>query len=76
MIEPDLFMLRINTYSLFRENLCSLKNYPNPFNPTTKIVYSIKKTDFVDLRVFDILGREIMTLVEEVKQPGKYTVYY
>lgn len=55
---------------------CSLENYPNPFNPTTKIVFSIKKTDFVDLRVFDILGREIITLVKEVKQPGKYTVNF
>ncbi|MBA4251994.1 MAG: hypothetical protein C0425_11100 [Chlorobiaceae bacterium] len=51
-----------------------LGNYPNPFNPSTKIVYSIPKPGFVQLKVYDILGREIRTLVEEIKQAGKYTI--
>ncbi len=51
-------------------------NYPNPFNPTTHIRYSVAKTSKVTLRVFDILGREVQTLVNEVKSPGQYTVTF
>lgn len=49
------------------------QNYPNPFNPSTNIEYELAKDGFVSLKVFDILGSEIATLVEEFKQPGKYT---
>ena len=53
----------------------SLKqNYPNPFNPVTKINYEIPKQGFVSLKVFDILGREVRTLVNDVKSPGSYSV--
>ena len=41
------------------------QNYPNPFNPSTIISYSISKSDFVMLKIYDILGREIQTLVNE-----------
>ena len=51
-------------------------NYPNPFNPTTDIRYSIAKMSKVTLRVFDILGREIQVLVNDVKLPGVYTVRF
>jgi len=50
------------------------QNYPNPFNPTTTIQYSIVNTQFTILNVYDVLGREISTLVKEVKRPGTYTV--
>ncbi len=50
------------------------QNYPNPFNATTTIEYSIAEAGFVKLAVYDISGRKIMTLVEENKSPGKYTV--
>jgi hypothetical protein len=49
------------------------QNYPNPFNPVTTIKYGIPKEGIVTLKVYDILGREISTLVNEIKQPGKYT---
>ena len=57
-------------------NFCySLKNnYPNPFNPSTKISFEIPKQEFVSLKIYDLLGREIKTLVNEVKSPGSYTV--
>jgi hypothetical protein len=50
------------------------QNYPNPFNPLTKINYSVAKQGLVSLKIFDILGREIKTLVNEVKSPGAYIV--
>jgi photosystem II stability/assembly factor-like uncharacterized protein len=48
------------------------QNYPNPFNPTTKIRFGISKTDNVEIKVFDLLGREIAVLVNEQLQPGTY----
>ena len=52
------------------------QNYPNPFNPTTKIEYSILQTSFVAIRVYDVLGREVATLVNEEKYFGKYNVEF
>jgi len=48
------------------------QNYPNPFNPSTKIKYSIPQTSQVQIKVFDVLGNEIETLVNEEKQMGTY----
>jgi hypothetical protein len=50
------------------------QNYPNPFNPATTIKYDIVKTQEVKLTVYDILGREIATLVNTQQQPGSYEV--
>jgi len=52
------------------------QNYPNPFNPATKISFSIPKQGFVNMKVYDILGKEVMTLVNEIKQPGNYDVNF
>ncbi len=50
------------------------QNYPNPFNPSTKINFALPKQGLVTLKIYDILGREIRTLVNEVKNAGSYTV--
>jgi hypothetical protein len=50
------------------------QNFPNPFNPATIIRYAIPVTGWASLRVYDLLGREVSTLVNELKQPGEYTV--
>lgn len=48
------------------------QNYPNPFNPTTTIKYSTPKHSNIEIKVFDVLGREITTLVNDIKAPGSY----
>jgi hypothetical protein len=59
----------VNTYKLFQ-------NYPNPFNPSTKISYSIPETDLVTLKVYDVLGNEVATLVSENKPVGSYEIEF
>lgn len=49
-----------------------LQNYPNPFNPSTVITYQISNYSHVSLKIYDVLGREVTTLVDEYKQPGFY----
>jgi len=52
------------------------QNYPNPFNPTTRITYQIPELSFVTLKVFDVLGNEIKTLVNEEKPVGYYEIKF
>ena len=52
------------------------QNYPNPFNPTTKIEYTLSNPEFVTLRVFNILGQVVSTLVSENQKSGKYQVNF
>ncbi len=58
-----------NVYSLSQ-------NYPNPFNPTTTIKYQIPKEGMVQLKVYDILGREVSTLVNEIQTPGNHKINF
>ncbi|MFH1194258.1 MAG: sugar-binding protein [bacterium] len=59
----------LNKYSLEQ-------NYPNPFNPSTKISYSLQNPELVTLKVIDILGREITTLVNQYQTAGSHTISF
>jgi len=61
--------LPVNNYSL-------AQNYPNPFNPSTIISYQVAEKSFVTLKVYDVLGNEIATLVNEEKPAGSYEVEF
>lgn len=61
-----------NTISEYRLN----QNYPNPFNPTTTISFTIPATSNVSLKVFNILGKEVATIVNETKIAGNYSVKF
>ncbi|MBA4311192.1 MAG: hypothetical protein C0417_01040 [Chlorobiaceae bacterium] len=55
--------------------VCSLsQNYPNPFNPTTNFQFSIANSQLTIMKVYDVLGREVETLVNELLNPGTYNV--
>jgi photosystem II stability/assembly factor-like uncharacterized protein len=58
------------------ESFTLSQNYPNPFNPSTVISYRLPVIGFVTLKVYDILGREVATLVNEEKQAGEYEVEF
>ena len=65
---------------IFKNSFYLYPNYPNPFNPVTKIKFSVPNTSIENshtkLVVFDLLGKEIATLVDEVKKPGSYEVEF
>ena len=56
-------------YTLFQ-------NFPNPFNPSTTITFRVPSFGFVSLKIFDVLGREVATLVDEEKEAGTYAVSF
>jgi subtilisin-like proprotein convertase family protein len=71
---PGIILGANNTGSIIPSVYSLKQNFPNPFNPVTKISFDIPKQGFVSLRIYDVLGREVRTLVNEVKTPGSYSV--
>jgi hypothetical protein len=61
---------------LIPEQYALEQNYPNPFNPSTTIRYSIPTSEFATLKVYDVLGNEVATLVKEEKQAGSYELKF
>jgi len=53
-----------------------MQNYPNPFNPSTHISYNVASLGMISLKVYDLLGREVETLVNEVKAQGSYAATF
>ncbi len=53
-----------------------MQNYPNPFNPRTDISFSVGTYTYTSLRIYDLLGREVAVLVDEIKAPGEYSVQW
>jgi hypothetical protein len=64
------------TKYLAPDNFVLEQNYPNPFNPGTSIKYAIGSMQFVSLKVYDVLGNEVVTLVDEYKPAGYYHVQF
>ena len=61
---------------IFPDNFILYQNYPNPFNPSTNLEFGISKLEFVSLKVYDLLGNEIKTLVNEVLPAGSYKIKF
>jgi hypothetical protein len=72
------FVTIIETENLsdYPEDFNLFQNYPNPFNPATTISYSIKEKGMVTLKVFDILGKEVATLLNEEQTAGSYKIEF
>jgi photosystem II stability/assembly factor-like uncharacterized protein len=66
----------ITGFTQISNNFKLFQNYPNPFNPTTNIQYDLPKNVFVSIKIYDLLGREIKTLVNEYKNAGSYIVSF
>jgi aminopeptidase N len=58
------------------DNFVLLQNYPNPFNLSTTIKYSTRQSDFVSLKIYNMIGQEIQSLVNEFQNAGEYTVCF
>ncbi|MDZ7261999.1 MAG: T9SS type A sorting domain-containing protein, partial [candidate division KSB1 bacterium] len=66
-LPPDLRILEPETFALFQ-------NYPNPFNPETEICYQLAQDTHVTLKIYNLLGQEVRTLVDKEELAGHYTV--
>ncbi len=67
---------QVSSLQNLTKNFLLSQNYPNPFNPTTMVNYQIPKDGNVTIKVFDNLGREVATLVNEYKTTGRYSVEF
>ena len=72
----DSIAVGIETETLLETGYKLYQNYPNPFNPKTVISYEIQNPNSVQLIVYDNLGNEVATLVNELKQPGNYEIIF
>jgi hypothetical protein len=66
-VPPSAGVTMPGSYALYQ-------NYPDPFNPSTRIEYRVSQRSLVSLRVYNVLGQEVTTLVNETKDPGTYSV--
>ena len=64
------------TESKIPESFALEQNYPNPFNPTTRIKFSIPKSSQVELKIYDLIGKEVTTIINEMKPAGQHEVEF
>lgn len=89
IIEPDIYSINLKDTVVSNPNIIeNLKgeiiegrfslhqNYPNPFNPSTIISYEIKVTSYIELKIYDAMGRFIKTADEGIKIPGSYKISF
>jgi len=75
-IQKRFVAVAVDEKEIFEPTFILAQNFPNPFNPATTIQYSVSTRQLVNLKVFDVLGNEVVMLVNEIKQPGKYEVAF
>jgi len=63
-------------FSKISEDYELFQNYPNPFNPNTNIQYDLPRDNFVSIKVYDLLGKEVMTLTNDFKEAGSYVISF
>jgi hypothetical protein len=66
---PTASIAQVTEYALYQ-------NYPNPFNPSTEIVYDMKEAGFASLKVYNVLGRQVATLVKGAVESGRHTITF
>ena len=81
ILKDVLEITKVEATNSFPTNFSLSQNYPNPFNPSTTIKYSIPTAGAqnvvpVQLKIFDVLGKEVATLINEVKPAGNYSVSF
>jgi hypothetical protein len=69
-------VLAVPAYTAKEKTYELMQNYPNPFNPSTQIKFSVAERGFVTLRVYDVLGNVVKTLINEERPSGEYTVQF
>ncbi|MBU1707085.1 T9SS type A sorting domain-containing protein, partial [bacterium] len=65
-----------NEHALIPDEFALHQNWPNPFNPTTQISFDLKETGFVNLKIYNIMGQEITSLVNSIKTAGTHTITF
>jgi len=74
--ENGVILTSVKEDNLFPSKFILYQNYPNPFNLNTKIRFTVPVSDWISLKVYDIMGQEIRTLLNEHKSPGEYSVQF
>jgi hypothetical protein len=69
-------VLAIQQYTAKEKTYSLMQNYPNPFNPSTQIKFSVADKGLVTLKIYDVLGNTVKTLINEEKPAGEYTVQF
>jgi len=75
-IEPEYDLDNNQIKNKTPEEFSLEQNYPNPFNPNTKISFSIPTQELVTIKIYDILGRQVDILMNDIKTPGNYEVNF